>query len=154
MYTPLKAPVVAAMRVVWVGDGHWVVCSSVDLLGQRRQDLGALGGVEGGNARRLGDCGALEGGSQLLGDGPAGQARCSRQHALRGGGLGEGLPDEAGAHDGCHCSDSDGQCRAESGGQVVAQSSPGYSTSTTMPRIQVLTFLAPSLARGRDREVP
>lgn len=44
----LKTPVVAAMCVVRVRHGDRLVGGADDLLGQRRQDLVALGGMEGG----------------------------------------------------------------------------------------------------------
>jgi hypothetical protein len=112
--TPLKAPVVAAMGVAWVR--HWcgVVGCSDDLLGQRRQDLGALRGVEGGHPRGLGDGGALESWSQLLGKRAVhGGARDGRQHALRSGGVGESGPREAGTHEGGHCAVGMGRTRGE-----------------------------------------
>jgi hypothetical protein len=51
---------VASMAVAWVRDWCGVVCGANDLLGQRRQDLGALGRVEGGDAGSGGHGGALE----------------------------------------------------------------------------------------------
>jgi hypothetical protein len=99
-YTPLKTPVVASVGVVWVGYRHGVVGGSNDFLGQRRQDLVTLGGVEGGNACRGWDGGALESWSQLLGERAVdGGARGSREHALRGGRLLDSLPQETGTHD-------------------------------------------------------
>ena len=50
---PLKTPVVASMRIVWLGYGHGVVGGSDNLLGKRGQDLLALGSVEGGDAGGL-----------------------------------------------------------------------------------------------------
>lgn len=58
-HNALKTPVVAAMCVVGLGHGDGVVGRANDLLGQWRQDLLALRGVEGG---------ALESWSQLLGE--------------------------------------------------------------------------------------
>jgi hypothetical protein len=100
IYTPLKTPVVAAVGIVWVGDRRGVVGSPDNLLGQRRQNLVPLGGVEGGNASRLGDGSALESWSQLLGKWAVDSgARDGRQHALRGGGGLDCLPHEARTHD-------------------------------------------------------
>jgi hypothetical protein len=100
---PLEAPVVAAVGVVGVWHWDWVVGGSDDLLGQRRQDLVALGSVEGGNARGLLDGGALECRAKLL-DERAVHGRCrSGQHALRLLDWRARLPEETGTHDGGHC---------------------------------------------------
>jgi hypothetical protein len=99
-YTPLKTPVVASMGVAGVRYRRGVVGGANNLLGQRRQDLVALRGVEGGHARSLGGGGALESWSQLLGERAVdGGARHGRQHALRSGRLRDGVPREAGTHD-------------------------------------------------------
>ena len=141
-YTPLKGPVIAAMGVVWVGYGRGVVGGSNDLLGKWWQNLVALGGMEGGDARGLGDHRALERRSELLGERAGGGAGGRGQHALggRGGGLCESLPDEAGTHDGGHCS---GRGRAMQGGhdgegqvgEVERSATRDIDMSTTMPRI-------------------
>jgi hypothetical protein len=87
------------MGVVWVRYGYGIVGGSNNLLGQRRQDLVALGRVEGGNACRGWDGGALESWSQLLCKWAVdGGARDGGQHALRSGRLLNGLPQEAGTH--------------------------------------------------------
>lgn len=92
------------MRIVWRGHRHGVVGGSDNLLGKRGQDLLALGGVEGGDAGGLGNGRALESWSQLLGKRAVHGGGGCRQHALRGCGLGAGLPEESGTHHGSHCS--------------------------------------------------
>lgn len=49
-HPPLKAPVIASMRWGWIRDGSGVIGGADDLLRQRRKNLLALGGVEGGNS--------------------------------------------------------------------------------------------------------
>jgi hypothetical protein len=93
--------VVAAVGGGGVRDRNRLVCSSVNLLGQRGQDLVALGCVEGGDAGRL-----LEGRAQLLGERAAhGGAGGGRKHALGGGGA---LPEDAGARERSHCGRCEG----------------------------------------------
>lgn len=97
----LECPVIASVGVGGVWHRRRVVGSPNDFLGQRGQDLVALGCVEGGNARRLGHGRALESRAQLLGERAVdgGGACDGRQHALRGRGLRDSLPQEAGTHD-------------------------------------------------------
>lgn len=47
---------VASVGVVWVGNRDGRVDASLDFLGQRGQDLLALGGMEGSDSGRLGYC--------------------------------------------------------------------------------------------------
>ena len=99
---PLEAPVVAAVSVVWVRHGHGRVHGALDLLGQRRQDLLALGGVEGGDAGRLGHGRARKGRAELVHEG--GGLAGGGKHTLGVGGCLQALLQQAGAHDGGHCS--------------------------------------------------
>lgn len=102
----LEAPVVASVGVVWGGDRDGRVDASLDLLGQRGQDLLALGGMEGGDTGHLGHCCARKGRAELLDERrrlACGRAREGREDTLGGGGAGEALPKQAGAHDGGHC---------------------------------------------------
>jgi hypothetical protein len=98
---PLKAPVVAAVRVVRAGDGDGLVQCAFNLLGQGRQDLSALGLMEGCDPCRLVECWA-----ELLGERAGGAgAHKGRQHALRGG---RGLAEKGGTHQRGHCARSAG----------------------------------------------
>jgi hypothetical protein len=95
------------------------VCSSHDLLRQRRQDLVPLRCVERGDP-----CGVLESGLEL-GHGGAG-AHEGGHDALRGGGR---LSEDGGTHEGCHC--CDGSC---AGARRPSVRSPGRCSSTVDSR--------------------
>lgn len=105
-HAPLKAPVVASVGRRWVRHGGGVVQGALDLLRQRRQDLLALGGVEGGNPRRFGDLCAGKGRAELLEQwrrlSGAG-VRDGGEDAAGDGGASKALPEQAGARDGGHC---------------------------------------------------
>ena len=100
---PLEAPVVAAVGVVWVGHGNGCVHASLDLLGQRGQDLLALGGVEGSDAGGLGHGRARKGRAELVGEGGGGGLAGGRKHTLGRGGCLETLLQQTGTHEGGHC---------------------------------------------------